>query len=268
MSRLTYLSLGAGRQSTALLVMSALGLRGCPKADVAIFADTGDEPPWVYEHLAWLEAWSPIPIERVQKGHLGGDMLRRAKQESTRTATIPAWTCGADGREAPLRRQCTREYKIDPIEKRVRELLGYQPRRRIPVDSAVALLGISLDEAQRARPSRSPWIRSDFPLIRARMRVSDCVSLIAEHGVPVPRKSSCIFCPYHSDDYWRSLKSDHPAEFAKAVEFDSAIRDMSMSGINEPIFLHRSLRPLGTVDFDEKNLSFPWAVCDSGYCGV
>lgn len=47
----TYLSLGAGVQSSALFVMSALGMYGCPKADVAIFADTGDEPSWVYDQL-------------------------------------------------------------------------------------------------------------------------------------------------------------------------------------------------------------------------
>ncbi|KKM78901.1 hypothetical protein LCGC14_1355330 [marine sediment metagenome] len=44
MSDFTYISFGAGVQSTALLIMSNLGLKDCPKADVAIFADTGDEP--------------------------------------------------------------------------------------------------------------------------------------------------------------------------------------------------------------------------------
>ena len=43
---LTYLSLGAGVQSTALLVISAHGLYGCPRADLAIFADTQDEPAY------------------------------------------------------------------------------------------------------------------------------------------------------------------------------------------------------------------------------
>src|SRR5688572_29312323 len=55
--RFTYLSLGAGVQSSALLVMSALGLRDCPKAEVAIFADTQDEPKWVYEQVAALAEW-------------------------------------------------------------------------------------------------------------------------------------------------------------------------------------------------------------------
>src|SRR5271170_6914244 len=59
----TYLSLGAGVQSTAMLIMSALGLQGCPKADVAIFADTGDEPAWLYDHLETLKKWSSIPIQ-------------------------------------------------------------------------------------------------------------------------------------------------------------------------------------------------------------
>ena len=39
----TFLSLGAGVQSSALLVLSCTDDR-VPKPDVAIFADTGDEP--------------------------------------------------------------------------------------------------------------------------------------------------------------------------------------------------------------------------------
>ncbi len=38
---LTYLSFGVGLQSTALLAMSAMGLRNVPRVDLAIFAD-----PW------------------------------------------------------------------------------------------------------------------------------------------------------------------------------------------------------------------------------
>jgi len=46
-----YASLGAGVQSTALVVLSTLGLHGCPRADCAIFADTQDEPAWVYRRF-------------------------------------------------------------------------------------------------------------------------------------------------------------------------------------------------------------------------
>src|SRR4051812_29702334 len=105
--------------------MSALRLHGCPRADAAIFADTGDEPAWVYDHLERLKEWSPIPIHTTAKGRLSRDVEDRLTGRRSRVAAIPAWTRGRDGRAAPLRRQCTQEYKIEPLEKKVRELLGY-----------------------------------------------------------------------------------------------------------------------------------------------
>ena len=100
---LTYLSLGAGVQSTALLICSVLGLHGVPKADVAIFADTQDEPAWVYAHLERLAAWSAargIPVERVTIGCLSQHVRERHAGLRTRFAAIPAWTRGYDGRAA------------------------------------------------------------------------------------------------------------------------------------------------------------------------
>src|SRR5262249_1673058 len=125
---LTYVSLGAGVQSTALLIMSALGLRGCPKADVAIFADTQDEPTWVYEHLVMLDEWAKahgLPIVTVTAGRLADETLGLTGKK--RRAALPVFTLGNDGREAMLPRQCTHEYKLAPIEKWVRARLGYQP---------------------------------------------------------------------------------------------------------------------------------------------
>lgn len=263
----TYISLGAGLQSTALLVCSERGLHGVPKADVAIFADTGDEPAWVYEHLDVLGFWAKTPIRVVRKGCLSDDMIARHRGEKSRLACIPAFTKGDDGREAMLRRQCTREYKIEPIEKMVRELLGYKPRQRIR-ESVQCLLGISVDEASRMRPSRTRWITNAYPLVDANLTRGRCAEIIEAAGLPVPKKSSCVFCPYHSDGYWQTLKQEHPGEFAKAVAFDREIRDMSMSGMERPAFLHRTLQPLDQVDFDERTrLPLFDEECD-GYCGV
>lgn len=50
---LRVVSLGAGVQSTVLLLMAAKREIG-PMPDCAIFADTQFEPPAIYEHLAWL----------------------------------------------------------------------------------------------------------------------------------------------------------------------------------------------------------------------
>ena len=256
-----YMSLGAGVQSSAMYILAEQG--EIPRPEVAIFADTQDEPPWVYDQLEALEAWSTIPIRRVTAGKISGDMGTRG-----RFATIPAFTVGSDGKAAPLRRQCTREYKIAPIQKEVRRLMGYKPRQRIPEGGATCQLGITVDEVTRMRPSRDRWVINSFPLIEAKLHRDSCRRIVEEAGFPSPRKSSCIFCPYHGDLFWHDLKTNHPEIFEEACGFDDRIRDMTKAGDKKPAYLHRSLKPLREVEFiDERQGMFDW-MCDSGHCGV
>ncbi len=74
---LRLLSLGAGVQSTTLLLLAAEGR--LPKLDGAIFADTGWEPATVYTHLDRLEREvaqpAGIPIYRVSAGNIRNDAL-------------------------------------------------------------------------------------------------------------------------------------------------------------------------------------------------
>lgn len=268
---LTYVSLGAGVQSSALLVMSALWLRGCPKADVAIFADTQDEPDWVYRHLEVLEAWGAangLPVERVTKGRLSDEW--RTSDGRKRRAALPVFTLGDDGREAMLPRQCTYEFKIAVINQAVRARLGYGPRQRVPKGSALSLVGISFEERIRMKDAREAWITTQWPLIDAGMTRSGCISLIEAHGLPVPEKSSCYYCPFHDDEYWRRLKALEPHSFEKACELDNLIRDASAHGVRRPVYLHRSLIPLRDVTFTEPQRGFDYGFnneCE-GHCGV
>ena len=73
---LRILSLGAGVQSTVLLLMACEGT--LPRPDAAIFADTGWEPAQVYDHLARVTAVAAdagIPVVKVAKGNLREDAL-------------------------------------------------------------------------------------------------------------------------------------------------------------------------------------------------
>lgn len=265
-----YLSLGAGVQSTALYVLSSLEMRDVPRADVAIFADTQDEPPWVYENmerlLAWQEHNGGVPIDVVTIGRLGDHLTGAAGAAAgQRFVSIPAFTRNNDGRAGPLRRQCTREYKITPIEKRVRELMGFKPRQRIKGKAmAAALVGISLDEVQRMSTSRTPWVTTCYPLVDARIHRAECYGIAEEYGLEAPRKSSCIFCPYHSDAFWKMLRDNHPAEWRRACEVDEAIRNMTRAGVENPAYLHRTLKPLDSIEFDEQDPLFD---AESGDCG-
>lgn len=156
---LRVISLGAGVQSTTLYRMAALG-EITPLPDVAIFADTQQEPSWVYENLDRLEQdhGDVIPIRRATRGNLG---------ESVKVgfASVPFWVKGSDGRETLGRRQCTREFKIDVVKREIRTLLGLRRGERAQGRFLVEeWVGISLDEAHRAKPSRASFRQSKrFP---------------------------------------------------------------------------------------------------------
>ncbi len=277
---LTYISCGVGIQSCAMTGMSDRGEFDVPRADVAIFADTGDEPQWVYDNLERLRKAVNIPIEVVTnkvgrasgKGLLYDAVLRNDKlnREGRSFAPIPMFTQGDDGR-AMLRRQCTREYKIDPIEKYVRQLLGVEPGRPVRGLRAQALIGISLDEVQRMKPNRRPWIKNAWPLAMARLRREDCRRWCIDTLGFEPKRSSCVYCPYHSDAYWRDLHDNYPDEFERACRADEQLRNQTMNGSERPAYLHRSLQPLREVVFDGDGQSTLWDMfteeCE-GMCGV
>lgn len=86
---LRLLSLGAGRQSTALFILGCEG-KLLPKLDGAVFADTKWEPRHVMTHLANLQQFGEehgVPVYLASKGSLPEDVL-----DPRVFATIPSWT--------------------------------------------------------------------------------------------------------------------------------------------------------------------------------
>lgn len=256
---ITILSLGAGVQSSTLALMASHG-EITPPPDIAIFADTGWEPMAVYHWLERLEPLIAFPVRRVSGGDLRKEQLyarvRGEKGENgERWASLPYFTKTAESeREGRVRRQCTSEYKIQPIEKEIRALLGLKPRQRYPKDVAVEQwYGISLDEIQRCKMEfvpGQPWRRNRYPLIEKRMTRHDCLLWMERNGYPAPPRSSCIGCPFHSNREWRDMRDNRPEEWADAIGFDAAIR--KAGGTRGDTFLHRDCVPL-----DEVNLSTP-----------
>lgn len=258
---LTYLSLGAGVQSTALWLCSMAGLHNVPYCDVAIFADTGHEPAWIYDHVEWMKSLSPIPIHTVSNGAISGDLKARLEGSPKSWKSIPAFSNSGD---QMLRRQCTSEYKITPIYREVRKLLGLKPYQRFK-GTVLNLQGISYDEILRMKSSRVNWIENVYPLIDAGLDRQDCIDLLKEWDFPVPGKSACVFCPYHSDAYWKDLKEHAPEEFQNAVDMEHQLQNMDKIGLNKA-FLHKSCIPLDQVEFADRGEGFI-SECD-GYCGV
>ncbi|MDE2467545.1 MAG: hypothetical protein KGL35_02045 [Bradyrhizobium sp.] len=169
------------------------------------------------------------------------------------------------------RRQCTSEYKLEPIMREVRALLGKGPRERINAGSVEVLIGISLDEAQRMKPARQRYMVNRWPLIEKGMRRWDCERWLQRHNYPVPPKSACIGCPIHGDAYWLDMKMNRPEEWAEAVEYDRILRTGKGRGIRAVEYMHRQRVPLDQVDFslltDNPQLDMLGNECE-GMCGV
>ncbi|HKE94977.1 MAG TPA: hypothetical protein VKB34_11765 [Povalibacter sp.] len=275
------ISLGAGVQSTTMALMAAHGEID-PMPSCAIFSDTGWEPKHVYAHLDWLCSPNVLPfqVEIVSRGNIRTDIttILSGQKSAGRRATAPFFTKGRDGLAAPLRRQCTGHYKIEPIEKRLKHKLGIKPRVRQPTEPMVEVwMGISTDEIYRVKPAQLPWIKRRWPLIEKRMSRQDCLNWMERHGYPRPPKSSCIGCPYHNDAYWRDMKDNSPDEWRDAVEIDKAVRAgfarIGTGGRTNTgaLYLHRSLKPLDQVDLstpeDHGQLNLFNNECE-GMCGV
>ena len=244
---LNVLSLGAGVQSSTMALMCAHG-EITPMPDAAIFADVGAEPKHVYEYLSYLETVLPFPVYRVMKGGGLTNSIVESVTGNKRIAIAPFFTESKNG-GGQLRRQCTKEFKIEPIIGKVRELLGLKKGERAAKGiQVVQYIGISTDEASRMKPSRNHYIENRWPLIEKKMSRADCLRWIERHGYARPGKSACTFCPYHDDALWRDMKLNDPASFAEAVEVDRLIRN-GVRGTNQRVFIHRSLKPLDEVDF-------------------
>lgn len=254
--RLRVLSLGAGVQSTTLLLMA---LRGeIERPDCAIFADTGWEPRAVYEHLGWLEREASkggVPIHRVSAGNLKQDLLDAAAGRKPRVSNPPFFVKNRPNSEystpdrgGMLWRKCTKTYKVEVIRKKVRALAeAAHGSKGLPQGFVQQWFGISFEELQRMRDSDVAYIVNRYPLVDRRMTRQDCIAWLTRHGYTIPPKSACLGCPYHSDATWRELKRRNPEEWEDTVAFDRAIR-RGLPGVKGEAYLHRSMIPLDLVD--------------------
>jgi 3'-phosphoadenosine 5'-phosphosulfate sulfotransferase (PAPS reductase)/FAD synthetase len=266
MKQTRMLSLGAGVQSTTVALLAVHG--EIEKPAHAIFADTGWEPQEVYDHLQWLTPIlenAGIQVHIVTAGNIRNDTL-----SAGRFASMPFHMKHENGGTGLGRRQCTNEYKIQPILKKQRELIGvgYRKQWKEQHGEIINLMGISVDEIQRAKDNRVKYIKNQFPLLDLRMKRTDCLAWLEKHGYSAPR-SACIGCPYHNDHEWRRIKQN-PTEWADVVLFDKQLRNKKTK-FNSELYLHKSCKPLDEVDLRTEEEQGQYTLFDNeceGMCGL
>jgi len=276
MSTHRILSLGAGVQSTTLALMMKHG--DIPAVEAAIFADTQWEPDRVYKHLVWLTSVLPFPVYRVTNGSVRENVLgmagrtrRTGSRVGERYAAVPFFVLNTDGTTGIGRRQCTSEYKLVPLYRKARELTGLRRGQPSKAPVVTFVIGISADEAHRMKDARERWYQNEYPLVEKRIRRGDCIEWLRRNGYPIPPKSSCLCCPFHTDELWRELRDANAEEWQDVVEVDRLLRTGGpLTGVHGLQYMHRSLRPLGEVAFRDDGqleLDLFGNECE-GMCGV
>lgn len=274
---LRVLSLGAGVQSSYLLFQMLEEKIKPP--DIALFADTGNEPQEVYDWLQKLIKISKnkINIEIVKNNQNTGNIIDDYKAQSGRYALIPTHILKADGTAGFGRRTCTAEYKIKPIQIKVREILNVETLRGKCVEM---VMGISKDEIQRAKRPPTKWQISCYPLIENNVTRLDIVHYMKHSDYGTAPRSACIVCPFRDNTSWKHLKENNPDEFQYAVEFDEWLRDknsksLSLDNFNKldngsEQYLYRKKIPLRIANFDEPK-DYQYSLFDDeceGMCGI
>ena len=185
---------------------------------------------------------------------------------------IPFFTKNVDGSLGKItHRSCTADFKIRPINKELRKLANVKRGTKEP--ALVSIIGISLDEMMRMKPSRDAWIVCRWPLVEKRIRRRQCIEWMEKRGFPKPPRSACIYCPFHNSKEWRRLQVEEPLEFARAVQFEKDIQKAkdNSDNIKAQVYLHRSCKPLDTIDFRsdiERGQGTLWDDECEGVCGV
>jgi len=238
----TVISYGGGVQSTALVVLAMQ--RGW-QIDEIVHVDLLDaEAPNTREYVKYFAGWLRETHQRditILQRDLYGDML--ANPQFT-----PAPWRAADG-SFMLKRQCTRQYKVEPIR---RYLYDKYKREKIRL-----MLGISVDEFHRMRDSGVKRIENVYPLVDERLTRNDCRAILERAGLTAPPKSSCWFCPYRPARSQAELIRQYPALREMAVELERRINEERRKRGKDEIAVLRA-------DAAEEQADF----CEEGFCGA
>ena len=196
------LGLSGGRDSAALAVFMR---QTCPELDVGyFFTDTGKELPEVYEFLGRLEGFLGRPIAYLNPDRDFDFWLREYGN------FLPS----------PRTRWCTRQLKLRPLERWIRDDLNAGTR-------VVSYVAIRADEPERiGMHATHPNLEIRFPLREHGLDKAAVLDLLESSGLGLPTyyrwrsRSGCTFCFYQQKIEWVRLMREHPDAFEEAKRYE------------------------------------------------
>lgn len=203
------LSFGGGVNSTALLV----GLESREeRPDLILFADTGGELPATYLNVAAMSAWCLAhDFPEIVTVRYDSGPNKTLEDECLANTTLPSLAFGNRG--------CSVKWKRQPQQRYLRD---WAPARDAWArgEAIESLIGIDAGEAHRGKFPPDKKYRYRFPLIEWGWARDECIQVIRDAGIPLPRKSACWFCPASKKGEVLELARDQPELFDRAVHME------------------------------------------------
>lgn len=267
-------SYGGGTQSTAMILMALNGDYGLQRPDFGVYADTGCEPNFINYYVQYfiefVKKEYDFDIFTVTKNKgLENKILQTPRLSNNGEFYInsvpPFYILKPDGSVGMLKRQCTADFKTNPLKK----LINSKLQRG---EKYIKWIGMSFDERSRMRISTEKKVTLSYPLVEKFIYRKHSIDYVIHKGLRKPQRSSCYFCPFHSDGYWLWLRKYHLDVFKMACEFERKIQDIcKMANFYGIPFLHSSCKPLSEVKFTNENQlnMFPHLIDEcAGECGI
>jgi 3'-phosphoadenosine 5'-phosphosulfate sulfotransferase (PAPS reductase)/FAD synthetase len=191
-----YLSFGAGVNSTALLLL----LTDQGEDFETIFVNHGGDYPETYEYVTYLREHGFEITEIKPPAYCGCTTI---EQYIRKYKFLPG----------VFSRWCTEHFKVIPFQKYIET-------------PAVVFLGYSYDEKQRAerrtkKHKEENDITYEYSLIDLKISRDSCISVIREHNLKIPPRSTCYFCPFQSKQQIRELFLFHRDLYERVVELEA-----------------------------------------------
>ena len=248
-------SFGGGVQSTAIAILAA---QGKIKVDAFVFCDTGYEQTIVFDFLEkftkpMLEK-ARIPFFTAKTSEFCGNL--NGKPTAANMILPPFFNLTVSNGVGRTPAYCSSKWKADVFKR----FLANQFKSK----SYDVFMGFSTDEIHRAGRMKSTKKYSyKFPLLDLRMNRGDCVKLVMDTFNAPPPRSSCYFCPNHTQHEWREVMSGVDRD--KTIAIDRQIRDAKQFGLDAVAhYLTAECKPIEQCEFDDKNEVIFSRLCSGG----
>lgn len=219
------LSYGGGLDSWIMLYE---GVRRGDVPEVVAFCDVTDpdrkdpgEWPGTYRHI------EQVVIPFCNKHGIKFEWIDTVRYPVRNARSLFAWM--EERQQVPVSgptRICTKIAKVERFEAWLADAYPGQ----------VVSVWIGFEAGEESRANKDPNVGKPnatrvnrFPLIEWALCRCACEAIAIESGLPVPRKSACVYCPYASRCDWQNFAKQLPTEFNKIVKLE-ADRPLTRNG--------------------------------------